>query len=266
MTHAATIVVPLKRQNDAWLDQCLRSALAQTVPCEVIVVRSNDTPPSNLHVLEILQAESTNLRVLLEETAGSFPGALNLGIRSAGAERIGFLLSDDWLETEAVARCLPRSTDIVCTGLTAYYEDGHQILEGASQTLTMADYNSRRTLEAKASYLQHLFIFRKQALLDVGGLDESIGNFPGIDDYDLIWTLLEHRATVDIVEQRLYNYRDHPGERLTLASKEQSIRNLEKILRKHRVSESEVQRLLADHARWFGRPIYEVLAERAEAP
>jgi GT2 family glycosyltransferase len=261
MNHAATIIIPLKRQNDAWLDQCVRSAVAQTAPCEVIVVRSKETPPSNLQVLETLQGESKNLRVLIEKTAGSFPGALNLGIRSANAGRIGFLLSDDWLDAKAVAHCLPLSADIVCTGLTAYYEDGLRILEGASQTLTTAEYNSRRSLEAKAAYLQHLFVFRKQVLLDVGGLDETIGNFPGIDDYDLIWTLLEHEATVAIIEKRLYNYRDHPGERLTLANKEQSIRNLEKILRKHHASDSEIRLIVADHSRWFGRPIYEVLAE-----
>ena len=266
MTHAATIIIPLKRQNDAWLDQCVLSAVSQTAPCEVIVVRSKQTPPSNIRLLGNLQAEWTNLRVLVEETPGSFPGALNLGIRSAGADRIGFLLSDDWLEADAVFCCLPRSADIVCTGLTAYYGDGLTVVEGASQNLTMARYCRRQSLESKAAYLQHLFIFRKQALLDVGGLDESIGNFPGIDDYDLIWTLLEHGATVDIVEKRLYNYRDHPGDRLTLADKEQAVRNLEKILRKHRVSESEFQRLVTNHSRWFGRPMYEVLSEPAEAP
>jgi cellulose synthase/poly-beta-1,6-N-acetylglucosamine synthase-like glycosyltransferase len=261
MTSAATIIVPLKRQNDSWLGQCVKSALAQTVPCEVIVVRSKETLPSNLHVLEALRAEWSNLRVLVEETADSFPGALNLGIRLASAGRIGFLLSDDWLNSDAVAHCLPLSVDIVCTGLTTYDEDGLKVYEGASQTLTMADYTSLATLEAKARYLQHFFVFRKEALLRVGGLDESIGNYPGIDDYDLIWTLLEQGATVAIVEKRLYNYRDHHGERLTLADAAQAARNLEKILRKHRVPEAEFQRALAVQSRWFGKPIHRVLAE-----
>jgi len=263
MNTAATIIVPLKRQSDSWLKQCVRSALAQTVPCEVIVVRSNETPSSNVRVLETLQDEWNNLRLLVEQAPESFhfPGALNLGIRSASAERIGFLLSDDWLSPEAVEQCLPLSADIVCTGLTAYVDDSLTICEGASQTLTMAKYLSLPSLEAKASYLQHFFVFRKEALLKVGGLDESIGNFPGIDDYHLIWTMLEQGATVAIVEKRLYNYRDHEGERLTLADKAQATRNLEKILRKHRISEAEVQRLLAVHSRWFGKPIHNVLAE-----
>jgi hypothetical protein len=105
-------------------------------------------------------------------------------------------------------------------------------------------------------------------LLRVGGLDESIGNYPGIDDFDLIWTLLEHGATVGIVEEQLYHYRDHRGERLTLADPVARARNLEKILRKHRVSEQEIPEIVRRHARWFGRPIYEVmnLSDQALAP
>ena len=261
MTSGATIIVPLKRQNDSWLGQCVTSALAQTVPCEVIVVRSRETPPSNLRVLETLQAEWTSLRVLTGEAAESFPGALNLGIHSASAGRIGFLLSDDWLNPDAVAHCLPLSADIVCTGLTAYSDDGLNIYEDASKTLTIAEYLALPSLEAKARYLQHFFVFRKEGLLRVGGLDEGIGNYPGIDDYDLIWTLLEQGATVAIVERRLYNYRDHHGERLTLADPAQAARNLEKILRKHHVSEAELPRLMAAHSKWFGKPIHRVLAE-----
>jgi len=211
-------------------------------------------------LLETLRAEWSNLRVLTGEAAESFPGALNLGIHSASARRIGFLLSDDWLDPGAVDHRLAISADIVCTGLTTSSDDGLNIYEEASKTLTMADYLALPSLEAKARYLQHFFLFRKESLLRVGGLDQGIGNYPSIDDYDLIWTLLEQGATVAIVERCLYNYRDHDGERLTLADPEQAARNLEKILRKHHVSEAELPRLLAAHSKWFGKPIHRVLA------
>ena len=170
------------------------------------------------------------------------------------------LLSDDWLDHEAVASCLPVDADIVCTGLTAYYADGVTIYPRASATLTYQRYLKLPTLEAKASYLEHFFLFRKAKLLEVSGLDETIGNFPGIDDYDLIWTLLERGATVGIVEQRLYNYRDHGGERLTLADPAEAARNLEKILRKHGIAQSEIPAMVRAASRWYGKPIHEVLA------
>lgn len=260
MTPAATIVIPLKRQQDAWLEQCVLSAVGQSVPCETIVVRAADAPPSNLAILERIAEKGGRLRVIVEEQPGSFPAAINLGIRRARAERIGLLLSDDWLDREAVAHCLPVDADIVCTGHTVYYADGVTVQPRANATLTMRQYLSLPTLEAKASYLEHFFLFRQAALLQAGGLDETIGSFPGIDDYDLIWTLLERGATIGIVEHRLYNYRDHDRERLTLADPAQAARNLEKILRKHGIVESEIPAAVRAALRWFGKPIHQVLA------
>jgi len=260
MTLAATIIIPLRRQRDAWLEQCVLSAVGQSASCETLVVRAADAPPSNLALLERLAQEWGNLRVIVEEQPGSFPAAINLGIRHARAERIGLLLSDDWLDREAVAHCLPIDADMVCTRHTVYHADGVTVLQGASKTLTMRDYLNLPTLEAKAKYLEHFFFFRKAALSEAGGLDETIGNFPGIDDYDLIWTLLERGASVAIVEHRLYNYRDHDGERLTLADPAQAARNLEKILRKHGIAESEIPAMVRKASRWFGKPYYKVLA------
>jgi len=265
MTPAATIIIPLKRQQDAWLEQCVLSAVGQSASCETLVVRAADAPPSNLALLERLAQEWGNLRLMVAEQPGSFPAKINQGIRYARAERIGLLLSDDWLDREAVAHCLPIDADIVCTGHTAYYADGVTVLQGASKTLTMRDYLKLPTLEAKANYLEHFFLFRRAALSEAGGLDETIGNFPGIDDYDLIWTLLEHGATVGIVEHRLYNYRDHDEERLTLADPVQAARNLEKILRKHGIAESEIPAMVRAKSRWFGKPLYEVLAAEPKA-
>jgi glycosyltransferase involved in cell wall biosynthesis len=261
MDPLATIIIPLKRQKDEWLDQCVQSALRQTAPCELIVVRSAVTPASNLQLLETRRSKYSHLRVLVEQTPGSFPGAINLGIRSATTSRIGLLLSDDWLEPETIAHCIPFTEDIVCTGLTTFFADGVTVHPAASETLTMARYSELQSLQERASYLQHFFLFQREALIHAGGLDETIGNFPGIDDYDLIWTLLERSATVSIVEQRLYNYRDHEGERLTLADAGEAVRNLEKILRKHRVPSPQLEQLLKDHSRWYGRPIHQVLAE-----
>jgi hypothetical protein len=204
--------------------------------------------------------ECSNLRVFVENRPGSFPGAINLGISLAETSRVGLLLSDDWLEPNCVATCLCHSADIVCTGHTIYFEDGLTVNQAGSQKLLNTAFSSLTTLEARASYLEHFFLFSKAALLSAGGLDESIGNFPGIDDYDLIWTLLEQGATVEIVEQRLYNYRDHDGERLTRADPEQAVRNLRKILRKHRLDQSEMRKIIESHRRWFGKSIYQVLA------
>jgi hypothetical protein len=181
------------------------------------VIHSAETPASNVAILAAIAEERCNMRVVVEKKPASFPAAINLGIRLTTAPRIGLLLADDWLEPDAVEHCLPIEADIVATGHTIYFGDGVTVQKGAGQIPSMAEYRALPTIEARAAYLEHFFLFRKEALERVGGLDESIGNFPSIDDYDLIWTLLESRATVGLVETPLYNYRDHDEERLTLA-------------------------------------------------
>jgi hypothetical protein len=140
-----------------------------------------------------------------------------------------------------------------------HYADG-RVNKAASKRLSAAEFRACRTLEQKARYLQHFLLFSRRALLAVGGLDETIGNYPGIDDFDLIWTLLENGATVATVAKQLYHYRDHDGDRLTLQDPEKMIENLRRILHKHSVGKEEAQEIMRSHLPWFGRPIYKAMA------
>jgi glycosyltransferase involved in cell wall biosynthesis len=257
--YHASIVVPLLRQRDAWLRQCVQSALRQTVPCEVIVVTSPRTPASNARLLADLAGRHEGLRVMLQPPGAAFAGAINTGIRRASSGRVGFLLSDDWLDAAVVERCLPSSADIVSTGLKIYAADGATKL--GERAMSLRGFESRATLEAKAHYLKHFFLFRNEALLAVGGVDEAVG-LTGPDDFDLIWTLLEHGAAVGVAGEPGYNWRDHAGERLTLRDRAAQVRDLEKILDKHGVRGEERRRLIARHSRSYGAP-WHVIARRS---
>lgn len=253
---AATIVVPLLDQVDSWLEACVRSALEQTVPCEVIVVFSSRARESNTRLLTSLAAGHSALRVVPEPPQGGFAAAINHGIRLANADRVGLLLSDDWLDPRAVEHCLPHQVDIVSTDLTVYLADGWTPAMASGWPRSLEEFEKRTTLEERARYLKHFFLFRKTAIVGAGGLDESLGDYPGIDDFDLIWTMLERGATVAIVPASLYNYRDHDGERLTLRDRDQAQRTLERILEKHGLRGDEKARVLSIHLPWYGRPVH----------
>jgi hypothetical protein len=187
-----------------------------------------------------------------------FAGALNAGIRRASSGRVGFLLSDDWLDASTVEQTLQSSADIVSTGMKIYAADG--VTKLGERAMSWREFETRATLEAKAHYLKHFFLFRKEALLAVGGVDEAVG-LTGPDDFDLIWTLLEHGVTVGVAGEPGYNWRDHAGERLTLRDRAAQVRDLEKILDKHGVRGEERRRLIARHSRSYGAP-WHVIARR----
>lgn len=258
MLAEATVIIPVLHQVDSWLDRCVRSALTQTAPAHVIVITSSLTPPSNSEILRHLSQQYSSL-VVQQQSGKGFPNALNEGIRLAKTTRVGFLLSDDWLMPTAVEHCLNHDSDIVSTGCLVFAADGETLVKQAHRFLKRYIYDRLTTLQSKANYLSHFFLFKRDALLRVGGLDETIGDAPGVDDYDLIWTLLECGATVSIVEQTLYCYRDHEGERLTMRPPPEQIEGLLKILNKHGVPEPDRTALLNSHAIWFGKSMRTVL-------
>ena len=258
MTPQACVVIPVLRQVDAWLELSVRSALDQSVACDVVVVVSPDTPSRNRETLAAIRRQESRLRVITEQRQG-FAAAINTGVRATHSERIGLLLSDDWLEPEATAECLKFSTDIVSSNNRKVDAEGKEIHIRNRRPYTAAAYRSLATFEKKADYLRHYFLFRRAALLAVGGVDESIGAV-GPDDYDLIWTMLEHGAEASIVEGALYNKRDHAGDRLTMRSAAEQLADLEKIFDKHGIQGTERALLTAKKAKWFGKPVHAVLA------
>ena len=259
MTPCASIIIPLLCEPIAWLEQCVQSALQQTAPCEVLVIVSPRTPAELVQALTRWTRVASALSVLPEAGAG-FAAALNTGIHASRTNRVGFLLADDWLESDAVETCLAHDSDIVSTGLCVWSEDGRSKFAMLDRRPTQALYAKLPTIERRAAYLEHFFLFRREMLIAVGGVDETIG-LTGADDLDLIWTLLEHGATVTVVPNQLYNYRDHQRERLTLRSPDLQRRDLEKILDKHCVRGEVRKQMLRDHEVWFGAPVH-VVAQR----
>ena len=254
--YPATIIIPLKRQRDNWLHQCVVSAIEQSVFCQIRVIIHETTPESNLRVLEGLAGQNQNVTIEKRSKNG-FAAGLNQGWRGSDSKRIGFLLSDDWLEPDAVEKCLEKDTDIVSTGMIYHDEFGLIFLENR---LDQKTFDLLPDFEQKAAYLKHFYMFKKSKLKEVGGLDESLAT-TGVDDYDLIWTLLENGATTTLLSSPLYHYRDHDEERLTLQSRNVQIENLLQIFAKHGLSEERKEQLVTEKSIWLGQTVKQALRQ-----
>jgi glycosyltransferase involved in cell wall biosynthesis len=260
MTAVATIVVPLLRQREIWLARAIDSAIGQTVPVTVLVITSPRTPASNLAILDDRRARHGGRLVVTPRTGTGFANAINTGLERAESDRVGLLLSDDWLDPAAAETCLAIDADVVSTGAERHAADGTP-MPHLCRALDPVAYARRTTCEERAAYLTHFFLFRRSKVLEVGGLDEAIGDAPGIDDYDLIWTLLEQGATVGLTARPLYHFRIHAGERLTMRDHVTQTKTLERIFDQHGFTGAARARRLEEHIRWFGRPEDVVHAE-----
>lgn len=256
----ATVIVPLLAQRDEYLTKCLTSAAEQSASTEVVVVESAQTPESNREVIRRLIEKYPAMKLIQRPRSGIAAG-LNAGIQAASTTRVGFLMSDDWLEPRAVETCLDHGADIVSTSMTIYDESGAHALH--SRRKAQAQYDQLATDDERAGYLGHFLLFRRAALLNAGGVDESIGHV-GPDDFDLVWTMLERGASVKIVEDGLYCLRDHRGTRLTLRPVREMRRDFALILDKHGMTGARREKMMEDHSRWFGRTLQEVIARPSQ--
>lgn len=251
----ATLILPLLRQDPAFLEVALRSALDQTVPGEVIVVTSAQTPGPERAVLAAAAAGPHGDRLhVVERPRPGFAVALNTGIAAARADRVGFLMTDDWLEPTALEASLAHDADIVTGGKTIWDATGTERLPMPGLR-TREVYDRLTTDRERAAHVTHFLLFRRAPVLAVGGVDETLGDLAGVDDFDLPWSLLERGASVAFVGHSLYHVRDHPGERLTMRPREVRLAALERILVKHGVPEDERAVIGAEYGAWYGRTI-----------
>lgn len=120
-----SIIVPVYNVV-AYVDECLRSALAQTEPDIEIIAINDGSTDGSLAVVESLAASDDRLRVYSQENAG-LSAARNAGIGKATAPIVMFLDSDDRLQPQAVERVLQEfalhDNDIVTFGAHCFPED-----------------------------------------------------------------------------------------------------------------------------------------------
>lgn len=91
-------IVINNRNYGRYLEQCIKSALAQTVAAEVVVVDDGSTDHSR-HIIETFEDQ---IRPIYQENRGQ-AAAINAGIAAATGDVVALLDSDDWILETKVA-------------------------------------------------------------------------------------------------------------------------------------------------------------------
>jgi glycosyltransferase involved in cell wall biosynthesis len=258
-----TILMPLKNYHPAFLTKCLDSVMHQTSPdwfLQIIV------EPSDMEKFTgMLKGYLEDPRVLIIVNEGrKLSGAFNTGMRRATTPFVGILLADDAWFPQAVQvlnehqRRFPE-IDFFHSSRIIVDEDGKPI-SGVYRSPVSFQWQDF----LRGSPVKHLLCWRSEKALSFGGMDESL-NSVGPDDFDFPWLMLEHGATFFTIEECLYMYRDHrEGYRLTThLPRSVHQRELERILRKHKVPEVAIRRAVLEARRsYFRQCLYRWELER----
>ncbi|MBX3464651.1 MAG: glycosyltransferase family 2 protein [Planctomycetes bacterium] len=175
---AVSVVIPTFNRARL-LPRAIDSVLAQTLPAaEVIVVDDGSTDDT----ADVIAGYGDRVRYLQQPNAG-VSAARNKGIRAARHELIAFLDSDDYWRPGKLAAQVPLMRDprvSVCftnrTWQSRLHEDRFReagfVCEGARQIVT--DPASVMTLPGGSVLIASCCIYRRSALLRVGGYDERL--------------------------------------------------------------------------------------------
>lgn len=176
-----------------FINRCIDSALKQTYQdIEIILVNNNSTDGS-LQLLLQYQSEFPGKIFVFEEHKKGAPAARNHGLHKAQGEWIQFLDADDELLPDKLQQqlniAIKAGADVVAGSSLLKYNIKNKI----TQIIRHADANVWRGLITSNLGITSSNLWRKRALLDVHGWDET---FSSSQEYDLLFRLLKNGAKV----------------------------------------------------------------------
>lgn len=188
------IVIPLYNQVE-YVEEAIDSALAQTVPCDVIVVNDGSTDEGPI----VVRSKYPQVKLITQVNKG-LASARNTGIMNSTADYILFLDADDILKKNCVERIIEyaEKTDadviapsIHCFGLGEYTTI---LLDNP----TIEDFKDGNRLSYCAG-------IKRSTLLEVGGYSPRMDK--GWEDLHLWYDLLTRGKKIVTIPEPLMLYR-----------------------------------------------------------
>lgn len=201
-----SIIVPTFNQSDT-LAQTLDSALAQTVPTEVIVVNDGSTDLTK----QVLMEYEDRVRVVTQTNRG-LPSARNTGIMNVTTDWVVFLDSDDTLEPTYIERVLKVIEDVPEAAVVAPSFKTFGLQESNVLLMMRPEVNDFQD----GNRIGYCAAFKRSALIEVGGYNPKM--VWGWEDYDLSIELTKRGKIIVTIPEYLWNYRIKQNSMITVAN------------------------------------------------
>lgn len=205
-----SIIIPLFNQAN-FLPEAVESALAQTVPVEVIIVNDGSTDGGKFIASEY---EERGVKVIHQVNKG-LPAARNTGIMNATGEFILPLDADDILLPTAVERIetvfSETDADIVAPSFTQFGEADADVI--LMMRPTIEDFKT-------GNRVGYCSAMRRKDLLECGGYSPRM--VWGFEDYHIWFDLLKRGKKIYTIPEPLWKYRVRSGSMISSANQHQA--------------------------------------------
>ncbi|GAB4565336.1 MAG: hypothetical protein Kow0047_15800 [Anaerolineae bacterium] len=225
-----SFVIPCYLQSE-FLDDAIRSALAQTFPdLEVVVVDDGNEPDEAERIRAVVERhdpESVRL-VRLADNRG-LAAARNAGIEAARGAWIVPLDADDVVEPEFLEACL-RAVELN-PRLFAYTDAVLWWPDGRTQVLQAEEYDFDRLLR-HVSWSCTILV-AKEAWRQAGGYKPAMSEAGGWEDWEFAISLGETGICGVRVPRPLFRYRQHSAQQMRVRAEANKDRLREMLRRLH---------------------------------
>lgn len=153
-----SIIVPIYNAEEH-LDRCVKSILTQTVEDLELILVDDGSNDNSLNICKEYEKKDQRVRVVHQENAG-VSAARNHGIELAEGKYIGFVDSDDWIESLMYERLLKEAkktnADVIMCDATTVYSNGRTQVDtitqlSINQILKKSDFMPSLLLEMAGS-------------------------------------------------------------------------------------------------------------------
>ena len=225
--------MPLKSFHPPYLDDAMQSLGDQTCSAWRLLVIADEADMKRVSTALGPWLVDGRIRVVANE-GRRLAGAINTGMRRATTEFVALLFGDDLWAPEAVAVL---SRHMATSPQVDFFHSARRIIDDDSRPISGVHHARHRVTLShffEGTPVKHLLCWRRTMALAIGGMDERSRSV-GPDDLDFPWTMAEHGALFEAVDDCLYVYRDHRRtERLTTHLPLRThVRELDRIYRKH---------------------------------
>lgn len=204
-TVRISVIVPVY-QAALYLDDCIRSLLAQTLPDFELILVDDGSTDNSMALCNAWAARDHRLRVIHQENAG-VSAARNTGIRAARGQWLAFVDSDDWVEPTYLQKMYEN-----CTGVQISLCD---VADGEARTLTKERFTREEMALRPSRYAQLPYI--NYAINKLYARDLLLPDGPRFDpgrkrgeDASFVTACLLRCHAVAVCPEKLYHYRVNP--------------------------------------------------------
>ena len=205
-----SIIVPVYNV-EIYLRKCLDSLVNQTLEdIEIIVVNDSTKDNSQSIIDEYVAKYPDKIKAYIKENGG-LSDARNFGIKRATGDYIGFVDSDDYVETtmfeKLYNKAISNNLDIVMCGVKLVYEDTN-VPDREINMSVLQDITSKEDLKSSATHIYPV-VWNKLVKRNLIINEENFIEFKkGIWFEDVHWylRLLPYLSNMGIVNEPLYNY------------------------------------------------------------